>query len=102
MKFQLILLPFLLFLEVLSLGLYFKVLLRLVVLFKSFLMILMMVQLLQLDLLYQASIKGIKESACWEATQDIFIFSFSGLDACNYCSNIIVYLFSSFVPSFSL
>src|SRR3954463_3725962 len=43
-------LPLLLFLEVLLLGLYLKVLIRVVVLFKSFLMILIMVQLIQLDL----------------------------------------------------
>ena len=33
---------------------------------------------------------------------EFFTFSFSGLDACYYCRNIIVSLFSSFVPSFSL
>ena len=49
-----------------------------------------------------AQLKCIKESAYWEATQNVFTFSFSGLDACYYCSNIIVSLFSSFVPSFSL
>src|SRR3954463_5044930 len=50
MKLQLVLLPLLLSLEVLSLGLYLKALLRLFVLLKNFLMILMMVQLIQLDL----------------------------------------------------
>ena len=37
--------------------------------------------------------KGIKESAYWEATQNAFTFSFSGLDACYYYSNIIVSFF---------
>src|SRR4051812_27595265 len=39
-----------------------------------------------------------KESACWEATQFVFPSIFSGLDICYYGSNIIVSLFSSFVP----
>src|SRR4051812_46634838 len=36
-----------------------------------------------------------------EDTQNVFTLSFSGLDACYYCINIIVSLFSNFVPSFS-
>ena len=49
-ELQLVLLPLLLSLEVFSLGLYLKALLRLVVQLKSFFMILMMVQSIQLDL----------------------------------------------------
>src|ERR1041385_4454271 len=89
-------------LEVSSLGLYLKDLLRPVVQLKSFLMILMMIRLIQLDLLPYAQLKGVKESACWEATQDAFTSVFSGLNDCYYCRNTIVSLFSSFVPSYSL
>src|SRR4051812_40754283 len=35
-------------------------------------------------------------------TQNVFSFSFSGLDACYYCSNNIVSLFLRSVPNFSL
>ena len=51
MKLQLIFLLLILFQKAFLFGLYLRNLLRLVVLLKSFLMILMMVQLIQLDLL---------------------------------------------------
>ena len=49
--------------------------------------------------------KGITESACWEATQDVFTFQvwffiLLSLGACYFYSNSIVSLFSSFVPKF--
>src|SRR4051812_29648075 len=46
-----------------------------------------------------AYLKGVKESACWEATQFVFPSVLSCIDDCYYCSNIIVSLFSSFVRS---
>src|SRR3954468_21083690 len=102
MKLQLIFLLLILFQEAFSFGLYLRNLLRLVVLLKSFLMILMMVQLIQLDLLLCAYLKGVKESACWEATQFVFPSVFSGVDDCYYCSNIIVSLLFKLYAKFSI
>src|SRR4051812_44684186 len=102
MKLQLIFMPLLLSLEVSLLGPYLKDLLRLVVLFKSFLMKLMMVQLIQLDLFALCLAQRRKKSACWEATQFVFPSVFSGLDVFYYCSNIIVSLFFKLCAKFIL
>ena len=45
------------------------------------LMILMMMLFMNLDLVASCLAKGIKESAYWEATQNVFTFSFSGLNS---------------------
>ena len=41
----------------------------------------MLLTFTKLDLVASCLAKGIKESAYWEATQNVFTFSFSGLDA---------------------
>src|SRR4051812_42245628 len=74
MKLQLVLLPLLLFLEVLSLGLYLKVLLGLVVLLKSFLMILMMVQLIEVDIVASCLAQSYKRERLLGGNQKCFYF----------------------------
>ena len=49
-----------------------------------------------------AYLKGVKESACWEATQFVFPYVLSALDDCYYCSNTIVSLLFKLCAMFSL
>src|SRR4051812_40217257 len=102
MRLQLIFLLLILSLETFLLDLYLKFLLRIVVLLKRFLMILMMVQLIQLDLVVSCLAQRHKRKCLLGGIPKCIYLSFSGLDACYYCSNIIVSLFLRFVPSFSL
>src|SRR4051812_38891678 len=50
----------------------------------------------------RAELKGVKESACWEATQFVFPSVLSFLDDFYYCSNIIVSLLFKLCAKFSL
>ena len=50
----------------------------------------------------RAQLKGVKESAYWEATQFVFPSIFSGLNDFYYCNNIIVSLLFKLCVKFSL
>src|SRR3954468_13218758 len=99
MRLQLIFLLLILSLEAFLLGLYLKDLLRLVVLLKSFLMILMMVQLIQLDLFALCLAQRRKKSACWEATNLFLLLFLVVLMIVTTVATPLYFYFSSFVPS---
>src|SRR4051812_814463 len=102
MRLQLIFLLLILPLEAFLLGLYLRDLLRLVVLLKSLLMILMMVQLRQLDLFALCLAQRRKRKRLLGGNPICFPSVLSGLDDCYYYCNIIVSLLFKLCAKFSL